>query len=267
MSFSVIGELLNTTRDPIRNAVARRQTGVIQKLVIRQQESGADYIDVNTGAGVQAEQAELHWLIDTVQAVATVPLCIDSPDPAVIASAWERLDRPPMINSITLEKTRFQPLLEQLQGRPCQVIALCLDDSGMPADVTETCRRAERLVTALTGRGIPLDAVWIDPLVSPVSTDTRNGPGALAAVAAVKQQCPGVKTVCGLSNISFGLPARRIINRTFLPLMISRGLNGALLDPLDRELTAALATTRMLLGDDAYCLGYMDHCAAEKVPG
>ena len=267
MSFTIIGELLNTTRQPIRNAVAQRDIKTIQQLVIRQQDSGADYIDVNTGAGMQTERQDMKWLINTVQAVSTVPLCIDSPDPEVIASAWEMLKLPPMINSISLENRRFEPMLDILKGRKaCQVIALCMDDSGMPESIVEICRRAGRLADALTSSGVNPDAIWIDPLVSPVSTQTGNGLTAMDAVGALKKSFPGVKTVCGLSNISFGLPARRIINRMFLALMMSRGLDGAIFDPLDRDLMAVLETTRMLLGNDDFCLDYMESFNAGRIP-
>ncbi|MBU0971256.1 MAG: dihydropteroate synthase [Proteobacteria bacterium] len=265
MSFTIIGELINTTRTKVRTAVALRDVKALQKLVRLQEENGAGYIDVNTGTGVQTEHQDMQWLIKTVQAVATVPLCIDSPDPGVLESALDLVDRPPMVNSITLEKNRFGRMMDLLKGRDCQVVALCMDDTGMPQTADEICKRAEQLVNGLTGIGVRPEAIWIDPLVAPVSVETRNGSMALAAVAAIKKRLIGVKTLCGLSNISFGLPARRIINRTFLSLMVSRGLDGALFDPLDRELSAALHTTRMLMGQDDYCLEFMDRVAAGRI--
>jgi cobalamin-dependent methionine synthase I len=266
MSFTIIGELLNTTRPGIQAAVAQRDAKTLQQRVLRQEEKGAGYIDINAGAGVETENQDMQWLIKTVQAVASVPLCIDSPDPNVLESAWEILDRPPMINSISLEKNRFGRMLDVLKGRECNVVALCMDDTGMPQTCAQICHRAERLVHGLSGIGIPPASIWIDPLVGPVSTHTGNGLIALEAVAAIKNQIPGINTVCGLSNISFGLPARRIINRMFLALMINQGLDGALLDPLDRELMAALKTTQLLMGRDDYCMDFMDDCSAGNIP-
>ena len=265
MPFTIIGELINTTRPTIQKAVAQRDVKTLQNLVRLQEENGAGYIDVNAGTGIQTEKQDMLWLIKTVQTVANVPLCIDSPDPDVLASVWEILDRPPMINSISLEKNRFERMLAVLKGRNCQVVALCMDDTGMPETVDRICGRAEQLVNGLTGIGIDPAAIWIDPLVAPVSTDTGNGILSLSAVAALKKNIPGVKTVCGLSNISFGLPARRIINRMFLALMMQQGLDGALLDSLDKDLTAALFTTRMLLGRDEYCLEFMDKVKSGKI--
>lgn len=265
MPFTIIGELLNTSRPGIQKAVAQRDAEAIQQLVKFQEEKGAVYIDINTGAGIQTEISDMQWLIRTVQAVASVPLCIDSPDPHVLESAWDMLDQPPMINSISLEKNRFKPMLDLLKGRDCQVVALCMDDTGMPKTAAQVCHRAQALVNGLAGILDP-DAIWIDPLVGPVSTQTGNGPMALEAVAAIKKEIPGIKTVCGLSNISFGLPSRRIINRNFLTLMMNQGLDGAIMDPLDQDLTAAIKTTQMLLGQDEYCMGFMDHCAANSIP-
>lgn len=266
MSFTIIGELLNTTRPGIQAAVAQRNTKTLQQLVLRQEEKGAGYIDINAGAGVETEKQDMQWLIQTVQAVASVPLCIDSPDPHVLESAFEILDHPPMINSISLEKNRFGRMLDVLKGRDCHVVALCMDDTGMPQTCAQICHRAERLVHGLSGIGIPPSAIWIDPLVGPMSTHTGNGLMALEAVAALKKEIPGIHTVCGLSNISFGLPARRIINRTFLALMMHQGLDGALLDPLDQELMAVLKTTQMLMGRDDYCMAFMDSCSAGNIP-
>lgn len=267
MSFTIIGELINTTRARIRDAVAQRDVKTLQQLVTLQQINGAGYIDVNTGAGVHTERRDMQWLIQTVQEVASVPLCIDSPDPNVLESAWELLTRPPMINSISLEKNRFDRMLEVLKGKDCRIIALCMDDTGMPKTADQIYGRADQIVNRLLGIGVKPGDIWIDPLVTPVSTDIRNGLTALDAVAAIKKNIPGVKTVCGLSNISFGLPARRIVNRMFLALMMHQGLDGALLDPLDQELRAALKTTRMLLGKDEYCLGFMDSISTGMIPG
>jgi 5-methyltetrahydrofolate--homocysteine methyltransferase len=171
-----------------------------------------------------------------------------------------------MINSISLEKNRFPQMLDLLKGRDCQVVALCMDDTSMPKTAAQVCHRAKALVSGLAGI-LDTDAIWIDPLVGPVSTHTGNGLMALEAMAAIKKEIPGIKTVCGLSNISFGLPSRRIINRTFLTLMMNQGLDGAIVDPLDRNLTAAIKTTQMLLGQDDYCMGFMDHCAANPIQG
>ena len=262
MPFTIVGELLNTSRPAIQKAVAQRDAHTIQQLVLSQEKEGAGYIDINAGAGVQTENRDMQWLILTVQAVATVPLCIDSPNPRVLASAWDILDQAPMINSISLEKNRFKPMLDLLKGRDCQVVALCMDDTGMPATAAQVCRRADALVSGLTGIDIDPGAIWIDPLVGPVSTHTGNGLVALEAVGTLRTEIPGIHTVCGLSNISFGLPNRRLVNRMFLALMIAQGLDGAIMDPLDRDLTAALKTTQMLMDRDAYCLNFMDHCAA-----
>ncbi len=265
MPFTIIGELLNTSRPEIQKAVAQKDEKTIQKLALSQGKKGAQYIDINTGAGVQTESQDMQWLIHTVQAVTNVPLCIDSPDPHVLASALDILDRPPMINSICLEKNSFTQMLDLLKDRDCQVVALCMDDTGMPKTVAQVCHRAHALVSALTNINIDPEAIWIDPLVGPVSTHTGNGLIALKAVAAIKKEIPGVNTVCGLSNISFGLPSRPVINRNFLGLMINQGLDGAIMNPLDHDLITALKTSRMLMGQDEYCMGFMDHCAANSV--
>ncbi|MDD9302057.1 MAG: dihydropteroate synthase [Desulfobacter sp.] len=265
MGFTMIGELLNTSRPGIQKAVEQRDEETICPLVLLQEKQGAAYIDINAGAGVHTERRDMQWLVRTVQAVTNLPLCLDSPDPHVLASAWEILDRPPMINSISLEKNRFQSMLDLLKGRECQVVALCMDDTGMPETAEQICGRAHALVNGLAGIHIQPNAIWIDPLVGPVSTHTGNGLISLKAVALIKKQIPGINTVCGLSNISFGLPNRRIINRMFLGLMMGQGLDGAIMDPGDRDLTAALKTVQMLMNQDEYCMGFMEYFAANSL--
>ena len=118
-------------------------------------------------------------------------------------------------------------------------------------------RGMSREVVVITW-GFPLEKIYVDPLVQPVSVDTQMGVSTLGAINKIMKDFPGVNTICGLSNISFGLPERRIINRNFLTLAIDHGLNAAILDPTDNRLMATLFATEMLLGKDEYCEKYID---------
>jgi 5-methyltetrahydrofolate--homocysteine methyltransferase len=110
----------------------------------------------------------------------------------------------------------------------------------------------------LTAAGIPLERIYVDPLIQPVSVDTNMGLASLGAIRKIMDNFPGVNTICGLSNISFGLPRRRIINRNFLALCISYGLSAVILDPTDNEMMTTLITVEMLLGRDEYCGNYIE---------
>jgi len=255
--FQIIGERINTSRKKVQQAVADRNTAYIQEDVQKQLEAGADYIDVNAGARIGHEKEDMKWLIETIKPVATIPLCLDSPDPAVLEMAYNMVDKIPLINSISLEKDRFDTMMPFLQGKECKIVALCMDDTGMPSSSEAIVARSQNLVDELDSIGIKQDAVYIDPLVQPVSTDTQKSNMVLDAVRQIKVHFPEVHITGGLSNISYGLPERKIINRTFLTLMMAAGMDSAIIDPLDSKIMATIKTADMLLDKDNFCMEYL----------
>jgi len=255
--FEVIGERINTSRKNVQSAVADRNAEYIIDDVKKQQAAGAHFIDVNAGARIGHEIEDMKWLIDTIQPIATVPLCLDSPDPAVLEMAFQMVEKSPMINSISLEKERFDAMIPFLRGKDCKVIALCMDDAGMPASSDDIVVRAVKLVEELNKIGIKTENIYIDPLVQPISTDSTKGVMVLNSVRAIKAKFPEVHISGGLSNISYGLPQRKIINRTFVALMMDAGMDSAIIDPLDQKIMATIKTADMLLGKDNFCGNYL----------
>ena len=255
--FEVIGERINTSRKNVQNAVASRDADYIIDDVKKQQEAGATYIDVNAGARIGHEMEDMKWLLDTIQPVVTVPLTLDSPDPAVLEMAFGMVENTPMINSISLEKDRFEAMIPFLNGKDCKIIALCMDDSGMPGSSDDIIGRADTLVNELNKIGIATGSIYLDPLVQPISTDSNKGVMVLDAVRGIKAKYPDVHITGGLSNISYGLPQRHIINRTFITLMMDAGMDSAIIDPLDAKIMAGIKTADMLLGNDAFCGNFL----------
>lgn len=255
--FEVIGERINTSRELVQAAVSERNADYIIDDVKKQQEAGATYIDVNAGARIGHETEDMKWLLDTIQPIATVPLTLDSPDPAVLEMAFKMVEKTPMINSISLEKERFDAMMPFLKGKDCKVIALCMDDAGMPESSDDIIGRAEILVKELNGIGIGTENIYIDPLVQPISTDSNKGVMVLDAARGIKVKYPTVHITGGLSNISYGLPQRHIINRTFVTLMMDAGMDSAIIDPLDKKIMGAIRTADMLLGSDDYCMNFL----------
>ncbi|MFU8768263.1 MAG: dihydropteroate synthase [Desulfotignum sp.] len=255
--FEVIGERINTSRKLVQAAVAERNAQYIIDDVTKQQQAGAAFIDVNAGARIGHEEADMKWLLETIQPITTVPLALDSPDPAILEMAFAMVEKTPMINSISLEKERFDNMIPFLTGKACKVIALCMDDGGMPASADDIVGRADTLVVELNKIGIPTASIYVDPLVQPISTDITKGMMVLDAVRAIKAKYPEVHITGGLSNISYGLPQRHIINRTFVTLMMAAGMDSAIIDPLDKKIMATIKTADMLLGHDNYCMNYL----------
>ncbi len=263
--FEVIGERINTSRKNVQAAVAAKDTSYIVNDVKKQQEAGATFIDVNAGARIGHEEEDMRWLLKTIQPVVTLPLCLDSPDPVILEMAYGLVEKSPMINSISLEKERFDAMIPFLKGKDCKVIALCMDDGGMPTSAAEIIARAEKLVLELNNIDITTKNIYIDPLVQPISTDSSKGQMALNAVRGIKEKFPDVHISGGLSNISFGLPQRKIINRTFITLMMDAGMDSAIIDPLDEKIMATIKTADMLLGHDKFCTSFLKGVRAETI--
>lgn len=263
--FQVIGERINTSRKHVQEAVAKRNSDYIVNDVQQQQEAGAAFIDVNAGARIGHEREDMQWLLDTIQPAVSIPLAIDSPDPAILEMAFAMVKIEPMINSISLEKDRFAQMMPFLKGKPCKIVALCMDDSGMPKSAEDIITRADTLIEELNGIGLPTDAIYVDPLVQPISTDGSKGVMVLNAVRGIKSRYPEVHITGGLSNISYGLPQRKIINRTFVTLMMDAGMDSAIIDPLDGKMMAAIKTADMLLNNDPYCMRFLQGVRAGTI--
>ena len=254
----IVGEKINTSRKSIAEAVERRDADFIVKVAREQAEAGSHYIDVNAGTFVERETECLCWLVEAVQKGLEMPLCLDSPNPRALEEAIKLHKGEPMINSISLEEDRLQNLLPVVTSHPCHVVALCMAQASMPTTVEERVEVGSELIGKLTGGGVPLEKIYVDPLIQPVSVNTDMGVAALGAIRKIMDDFPGVNTICGLSNISFGLPERRFINRNFLALAMACGLSAAILDPSNAPLMATLVTVEMLLGRDEFCEGYIN---------
>jgi 5-methyltetrahydrofolate--homocysteine methyltransferase len=140
-------------------------------------------------------------------------------------------------------------------------------EASMPNTVEERVQVGAELINKLTNEGIPLEKIYLDPLVQPVSVDTGMGTAVLGAIDKIMNEFPGVNTICGLSNISFGLPMRSLINRNFLSLCMNAGLSAAILDPTNKQLMATLLSTDMLLGRDEYCENFIEAYQGGRISG
>jgi len=253
----IVAERINSSRKSISEAIQAKDADFIRAEAKAEAAAGADYIDVNAGSFVGEETAYLCWLVEIVQGVTELPLCLDSPDPEAIAAALELVKGPVMINSISLEEKRLAGILPLVKKYRAKIVALCQSDEGIASTVSDKVKIAEQLVAALTKEGVALDNIYIDPLVYPIATDTQSAVAMLGALGKIMAGFPGVHTICGLTNVSFGLPARKLVNRTFLVAAMSQGLDSAIIDPTDRALMANLVAAEALLGRDQYCFEYI----------
>lgn len=253
----IIGELINASRKAIKAAIEAQDAAAIQQVARDQAEAGADYIDVNAGIFVGKEPEYLRWLVETVQQATDKPCAIDSPDPAAIEAALSAHQGTPMINSISLEKERYDKLMPIIAGTEMKTIALCMSDAGMPQTVDDRMKIADRLVNGLVKNNIPVENIFVDPLVQPLSVDKSFGVEFINTIERIVSAYPGIHTACGLSNISYGLPARQFMNRTFMTMAIAKGLDGAIINPLDGRMMATIIAAEALAGRDNFCMNYL----------
>jgi 5-methyltetrahydrofolate corrinoid/iron sulfur protein methyltransferase len=253
----LIAERINSSRKQIAQAIATGDRVFIQTEAKSQTMAGAHYLDVNAGTFYGEEADKLKWVVEAVQEVTELPLSIDSPDPAVIKGVMPFLRKTPIINSITLEPSRIEGILPLIVEYRTKVIALCQAEEGMSETADQKVALAGQLVEKLTVAGVLLDDLYIDPLVYPLSTNPKSAAATLDAIGEIMKRFPGVHTVCGLTNVSYGLPARKLINRAFLAAAITKGLDSAIIDPTDKLLFAMLKAVSLVAGQDDYCMDYI----------
>ncbi len=253
----IIGELINASRKAIKAAIEAQDAAAIGKVARDQAAAGADYIDVNAGIFVGKEPEYLRWLVEIVQQATDKPCAIDSPDPAAIEAALAVHKGTPLINSISLEKDRYDKLMPIIAGTDMKVVALCMSDAGMPQTVDDRMKIADTLVGGLVKNNVKIENIFVDPLVQPLSVDKTFGVEFINTIERIVATFAGIHTACGLSNISYGLPARQFMNRTFMTMAIAKGLDGAIINPLDGRMMATIIAAEALAGRDNFCMNYL----------
>lgn len=253
-----IGEKINGTRKAINEAILARDAAYIEEVARAQAEAGAGYLDINAGTSPEREVEDMLWLIDTVQGVCELPICIDSSSPDVLAAAMERVSQTPMVNSINADPARLLAFLPLIRQRDCAVIALAMDESksGMPKTAEERQENVNRVMAATRQAGVPDEKVFIDPLIMAVGTDNGAGMGAIEMIRWICEKYPETHITGGFSNISFGMPNRAVVNRTFLTMAMMAGADAAVIDPTNTAIIEAVTATNMLLGKDRFCRKY-----------
>jgi 5-methyltetrahydrofolate--homocysteine methyltransferase len=253
----IVGELINASRKAVGTAIENNDADFIKALAQDEDKAGAHYIDVNAGIFVGQEADYLKWLTTTVQSVSEKPCALDSPDPAAIEAALAVHKGTPMINSISMEKARWEKLLPLVAGTDFKVVALCMSDEGMPTTCADRLAIADKLVGGLTAKNVKIENIYVDPLVQPLGTNNTFGLEFIDTVAAIKERYPGIHFMCGLSNISYGLPERKFLNRIFMAQAIYAGLDGAIMNPLDKPMMGTIAAAEALAGRDKSCIRYL----------
>jgi cobalamin-dependent methionine synthase I len=262
----IVAERVNASRKAIRAALEKLDAAAIANEVRTQAAAGAHYIDLNGGTFPGREAELLCWLVDIAQGETQLPLCLDSPDPQALAAALLRIKgERPMINSINLEPERFDKILPLARQYKAKLIALAQGEGVPAATAVEKVDLAARLVEQLVTGGVVLDDIYVDSLVFPVGTDSNSALATVTAMREIMARFPGVHTICGLTNVSHGLPVRKLVNRTFLAGAIANGMDAAIIDPTDPLLMATLLAAEAVFGRDEYCVNFIEAFQAGKL--
>lgn len=262
----IIAERLNSTRPAIGPAMEERNVELLLDEARRQWEAGAHYLDVNTSMLMEGEPECMTWLVKLIQEeIPEALISVDSPNPAALEAGLQAHKGRAMLNSITGEQERIDAVLPLIAEHKPRVVALALDDSGLDQDLEKRYRISCELIELVGSQGIELDDIFIDPLVFPISAEPQAGTTPLAIMDKLKENYPGVHTTCGLSNISFGLPIRKQINQAYLLMCMARGLDGVIMDPLNKQMMANVFTAKLLLGQDPGCKEYINAFRAGRI--
>ena len=256
----IIGEKINATRKSVRAIIEERREKALAELAEDQARAGASYIDVNvgTGRGSAADEIEaMKWAVAVACAAVEKPLCIDSADPQVLEAGLSVLNgRPAMINSTKADEKSLSDILPLAAGYGIPVVALAMDDRGIPETVDGRLAACRTIADRARAKEIPMENIFFDPLVLPISTDARQGRVTLDTLAAVKETFPGARTTMGLSNVSYGLPGRSGLNAAFLQMAVYAGLDAVIMDPMDEIMMDAVRSAEALMGKDRHFRRY-----------
>ena len=255
----IVGERINTFKKRVMKAYEEKDADYIRGEALRQAEAGAQVIDINAGSDIDVEPDNMKWAVEIIQEAVDLPLCIDSPSPATIQAGFKACKdkQRAWANSITLEKERVDNILPLVKEYQCPVIALCRDESGVAQSAEDRVEVAKKIVAAIDQYGIALDNLYLDPMIEPLSVRGDAGLMSLHTLRVLKRELPEIKTIISLSGISFGLPERKLLHRSYMPVLMYEGLDAVFLDPLDTWLMHSVIAAKALLDQDEFCMNYI----------
>jgi 5-methyltetrahydrofolate--homocysteine methyltransferase len=254
----IIGERINSTRAHVQEALKSKNTAFILNEAKKQLESGANFIDINCAMSLGDEIQDMDWVVSVIQSeIPDASICLDSPNYLAIKKGLEiyRAKGNIFINSITGEEERINNIVPLAVEHNAKLIALTMGTSGMPNSAEERFETARDILAKVLEKGFSPQDIYFDPLIRPISTEPEQAKEFLRSIPMIKSL--GAKTICGLSNISFGLPDRKMINSAFLAMAMSAGLDAAILDPTEKQVMSAALASGALTGQDEYCALYL----------
>jgi 5-methyltetrahydrofolate corrinoid/iron sulfur protein methyltransferase len=245
----IIGELINGMYQNIGKALKEKDKSVIQKCALEQLAGGADALDINCGPASREPLSDIQWLVETIQEVTNKPLVL----------GLKVIKNPVIINSTTADQEKLDQLVPLAKEYKAKLIGLTISAKGIPQNKDQRMELAAMIVANCSDQGFPIEDIYLDPIVLPVNVAQAQMRDILESIREFKIiSDPAPKTIVGLSNVSQGTCVRSLINRIFLTMAISYGLDAAILDPKDKDLMDAAITAELILNKQIYCDSYLD---------
>lgn len=255
----VIGELINGMYKNVEKAIKEKDKKTIQKLAKDQLNAGAGMLDVNTGPHTTDPKDTMKWLVEAIREVTPAPLAIDSTKTEVVETGLLFAGEGSMINSTKADDEKLNIYVPMAKKYKAKLIGLTMDKKGIPTDKNAKCELAAKILAKCMEEGLPLEDVYIDPIVLPVNVAQAQCADLLETIREFKLiNDPPPQTVVGLSNVSQGTKNRPLVNRVYLVMAVANGLAGAIVDPLDKELMDEMITAELLLNKNIYCDSYLE---------
>ncbi|MBE5939916.1 MAG: homocysteine methyltransferase [Lachnospiraceae bacterium] len=261
----IIGERINPTGKKLfKEALLNHNIDYILKQALEQTDAGADILDVNVGLPGIDEKEMMITVMEEIQGILDIPLQIDSTNPEVVENALRRYDGIPILNSVNGEDDSLKALLPIVSKYGAMVVGLTLDEDGVPKTVEKRVEIADKIIKTAEAYGISRDKIIIDCLTLTASAEQENVLKTLEAIKIIKEKY-GVKTVLGVSNISFGLPNRELINRTFFTMALLSGLDFAIINPNNLAMMESVKAYKVLADIDKNSIDYIEFSENNKI--
>ncbi|MCM8791653.1 MAG: dihydropteroate synthase [Candidatus Omnitrophica bacterium] len=254
----IIGELINGMYKNVGQAIRKRDKSIIQEIALKQIEAGVDALDLNCGPLSENPLEDMCWLVETVQEVVDKPLCLDSSKPRIIEAGLKIIKNKAIINSTSADLEKLEILVDLAKRYNAKLIGLTLSSKGVPQNKEQRLELAAEIVAYCSREDFSIEDLYLDPVVLPINVAQDRQRDILDSIQEFKVISePPPKTIVGLSNISQGASQRPLLNRTFITMAISFGLDAAILNPLDNELINAIITSELILNRQIYCESFL----------
>ena len=267
----IIAEKINGSIPSMAKYIAERNEEAIKDIAVRQAEQIGEskgFIDVCSSVAPEVEFETMRWLLDLVQGVTDMPISIDSPNAECLVQLLPYVKKPGLVNSVSGEGNKIDlifPLLAKPEYKDWEVMALLSDDTGIPKSAADRLRVFDKIMAKAKEYGIAPSRIHIDPLVEMLCTSEDGIAMVEEVMGKIREQYPSIHISGAVSNISFNLPARKLVNMGFVALAIKAGMDSAVFDPLDKQLLGVVYATEALLGMDDFCMEYIGAFRDERI--